>query len=192
MLRQAGFATALVDAPSDHQSEVGLRGFRLAARHAEDIGKVIADLRTRTRAQVWLVGTSRGSISAANAASRLTGPAAPDGLVLTSPVTSGSDSRRQPWVAQTALAARLEAIRMPVLVVAHAGDTCVRSPPGLAGAIAGRTNGSRQQTVTITGGPEGLRAGGKRACAGRSHHGFLGQEAELAAGIARFVRGEKY
>jgi hypothetical protein len=35
----AGFATALVDAPSDHWGEDGLAGFRVAAEHAEDLGK---------------------------------------------------------------------------------------------------------------------------------------------------------
>ncbi len=30
------------------------------------------------------------------------------------------------------------------------------------------------------------------ACEGRSPHGFIGQEAEVAAGIARFVLGGKY
>jgi hypothetical protein len=192
LFRQAGLGTALVDAPSDHRGEDGLRGFRLAERHAEDVGKVIADLRTRTGAPVWLVGTSRGSISAANAASRLTGPGAPDGIILASPVTSGRASGYKPWLAQTVLRTELEAIRVPVLVVAHAADTCVRSPPGLAGSIAARANGSREQTVTVTGGQSGRRDAGMGACEGRSHHGFLGQEAEVIAGIARFVRGEPY
>ncbi len=51
----------------------------MSAQHAEDIGKVIADVRERTKLPVWLVGTSRGAISAANAASRLTGPPRPTG-----------------------------------------------------------------------------------------------------------------
>ncbi len=74
----AGFVTALVDAPSDHPGEDGLAGFRSATEHAEDLGKVIADVRARTKAElVWLVGTSRGSISAVNAAARLSGPPRP-------------------------------------------------------------------------------------------------------------------
>jgi hypothetical protein len=193
LFHKAGFATALVDAPSDHRGRDGLRGFRLAAPHAEDIGQVVADLRKRAGTPVWLIGTSRGTISAANAASRLTGPAAPDGLILASPVTAGRDSGYKPWLWQTVLRTQLEVIRVPVLVVAHAADTCIRSPPGLAGSIAVRTNGSREQTVTVTGGRKGRRgATPEGACEGRSHHGFLGQEAEVVAGIARFVRGERY
>src|SRR5262245_2354159 len=50
----AGFATALVDAPSDHPGEDGLAGFRAEPAHAEDLGKIITDVRKRTRAaQLW-------------------------------------------------------------------------------------------------------------------------------------------
>ena len=192
LFHAAGFVTALVDAPSDHRGEDGLGGFRLSAQHADDIGKVIAELRERTKLPVWLVGTSRGAISAANAASRLTGSAAPDGLVLTSAVTSGRVGGYKAWVAQTVLGAKLENIRMPVLVVAHAADKCIRTPPGLASHIVARTNGAREQTVTVTGGP-GIRGGiSVEACEGRTPHGFVDQEKQVADGIARFVRGGQY
>jgi len=42
------------------------------------------------------------------------------------------------------------------------------------------------------GGRYGGTSGPGDACEGRSPHGFNGVEAEVAAGIARFVRGEKY
>ena len=67
LFNAAGFATAVVDAPSDFQGEDGLAGFRTDPRHAKELGQVIADLRARTRGSVWVVGTSRGAISAANA-----------------------------------------------------------------------------------------------------------------------------
>jgi pimeloyl-ACP methyl ester carboxylesterase len=76
----AGFVTVLVDAPSDSSGGDGLAGFRTAPQHADDLGRVIVDVRTRTNGSVWLVGHSRGTISAANAAARLSGPAAPDGM----------------------------------------------------------------------------------------------------------------
>jgi pimeloyl-ACP methyl ester carboxylesterase len=192
LFHRAGFVTALVDAPSDHRGEDGLGGFRMSASHADDLGKVIADVRARTGLPVWLVGTSRGAISAANAASRLTGPAAPDGLVLTSPVTSGRVGGYKAWVAQTVLSARLEAIRIPVLVVVHAADTCIRTPPSLAGRIVANTNGEREQSVTVTGGPGSRRGVSVEACEGRTPHGFIDQELAVAEGIARFVRGGRY
>jgi hypothetical protein len=122
--RDLGFATALVDSPSDHTGEDGLAGFRSSSQHADDLGKVIVDVRARANGLVWLIGTSRGTISAANAASRLSGPAAPDGLVLTSALMSGAArSARKPWVTQSVFDLALDKIRMPVLVVGHAADT---------------------------------------------------------------------
>jgi len=188
-----GFVTALVDAPSDYPGEDGLAEFRIATEHAEDLGKVIADVRARTNAPVWLAGTSRGSISAANAASRLSGASAPDGLVLTSALMSGQRRARKAWVTQTVFDLPLEAIRVPVLVVGHAADRCLRSPADLMGGVTARTSGAREQVVTVTGGPPGPAGAPDIAyCEGRMPHGFVEQEAEVAAGIARFIRGGNY
>ena len=187
-----GFITALVDAPSDHPGEDGLAGFRIDTRHADDLGKVIADVRTRTNAQVWLIGTSRGAISAVNAAARLSGLSAPDGLVLTSALMSGFHGGRKRWVAHSVFDLPLEAIRLPVLVVGHAEDSCARAPASLMRDVTARTNGVREQVVTVTGGPGKLGTPTVDACVGRSPHGFVDQEAEVTAGIARFIRGGSY
>jgi hypothetical protein len=189
--QREGFATALVDAPSDHVTDEGLGGFRATPAHAEDLGKVLADVRQRVPGPAWLVGTSRGAISAANAAGRLSGGAAPDGLVLTSPVTVGTAGGRLPWTAQTVYDTPLEEIRIPVLLVGHAADACMRSPATQLAEIARRLKTARAQAVTVSGGP-GSRQSGLAACEGRSPHAFIEQEAEVAAGIARFVRGGSY
>jgi pimeloyl-ACP methyl ester carboxylesterase len=180
-----GFATALVDAPSDYAGEDGLGGFRAQAAHAEDLAKVVADVRKRVGGPVWLVGTSRGTISAANAAARGAGV---DGVVLTSPVTVGTARGRKAWTAQTVHDNRIEDIRAPLLVVSHARDGCMRSPPAGAQGIAERYKGPRAQVIVVDGGS----AGRGDACEGRSPHGFNGMEAEMAAGIARFARGAQY
>jgi hypothetical protein len=192
LFHSAGFFTALVDAPSTHHGVDGLEGFRTDGRHAEDLGKVIADVQVRTKAIVWLAGTSRGAISAVNAASRLSG-AAPAGVVLTSPVTVGQAGARKAWVAQSVFDLKLEAITVPLLVVGHAADNCIRSPAKLIGNIAARTSSALKEVVTVSGGSGNSAADASTdACEGRSPHGFIGQEAEVAAGIARFVLGGKY
>jgi hypothetical protein len=192
LFHDAGFATALVDAPANYRGVDGLGGFRISPLHADDLGKIIAELRRRTKLPVWLVGTSRGSISAVNAASRLTGEQAPDGLVITSPVTAGRVGGRKEWVAQTVFSVNLAAIKIPVLVVAHANDTCIRTPPALAPAILARTNGVREQAVIVKGAGSPRGQAGVEACEGKSPHGFIGQEQEVTAGIIRFVRGGSY
>ena len=185
LFHREGFATALIDAPSDHAGEDGLGGFRARAAHAEDLGKVVADVRARVKGPVWIVGTSRGAISAANAAARL---ADVEGVVLTSPVTVGTARGRKAWTAQTVFDNRIEDIRAPLLVISHSADGCFRSPPAGARGIADRYRGPRSQVVVVSGGASGKGD----ACEGRSPHGFNGMEAEVAAGIARFARGETY
>jgi pimeloyl-ACP methyl ester carboxylesterase len=185
LFHKAGLATALVDSPSDHAGEDGLGGFRATAEHAGDLAKVVADLRARLKAPVWIVGTSRGAISAANAAARL---ADVEGVVLTSPVTVGTARGRKAWTAQTVFDNRIEDIRAPLLVVSHSADGCFRSPPAGAQGIADRYKGPRSQVAVVSGGASGKGD----ACEGRSPHGFNGMHAEVAAGIARFARGETY
>lgn len=188
----AGLITALVDAPSDYPGEEGLAGFRIAQQHAEDIGKVIGDLRARTQAAVWLAGTSRGTISAVNAAARLAGPAAPDGVVLTSALMAGRSGGQKAWVAQTVFDLPLESMRLPLLVVGHVADKCIRSPPNLMGDIVARAPSARVQVATVTGGPGYPGPPSVNACEGRAPHGFVEQESEVAAGIVRFIGGSSY
>lgn len=192
LFRAAGWATAMVDAPSDHRQEDGLAAFRASAEHADDLGRVIADLRRRGYQPVWVVGTSRGSISAANAAARLRGPVAPDGMVLTSLLTVGTVAGRKPWTAQTVFDLPLEAVSVPALLVGHALDRCMRSPADAMPRVEARLTSSRRQVVVVAGGSgtEGPR--GLDACEGRSPHGFHGQEAELVTGILRFIDGGRY
>jgi hypothetical protein len=154
---------------------------------------VIADLRARTGAAIWLAGHSRGSISAANAASRLTGAAAPDGVVMLSAMMVGDASKRKPFVAQTVFDPPLEAFAVPVLVIGHEADNCLRSPARLMGTITARTRGVRQETVTVTGGPIAPgRTPNLGDCGIGEPHDFVAQEAELAAGIVRFIGGGRY
>ena len=62
---------AVLDAPSDHATPPGLTSaYRIGLEHAQDIGRVIADVRVRARVPTWLVGTSSGTLSVANTATR--------------------------------------------------------------------------------------------------------------------------
>src|SRR5690606_7278945 len=73
LFQALGLGTVLVDAPAAHQRADGLGGYRIEAQHADDLGRLISAVRTRSGGAVWLVGTSRGAISAVNAAARLRG-----------------------------------------------------------------------------------------------------------------------
>src|SRR5262249_49480277 len=58
-----GFAAAVIDAPSDQEG--GMKAFASSRERATDIAATVRWLRQAIPAPVWLVGTSRGTISAA-------------------------------------------------------------------------------------------------------------------------------
>jgi hypothetical protein len=114
-----GLLVAVLDVPSDQGSGYGK--FRLSKEQARDVAAVIADLRTLAPVPVWLVGTSKGTVSAAFVAGLLR-QGGPDGVVLTSSIT---DRSRE--TTETVLDADLDEIRVPTLIV-HTSRTAVWLP----------------------------------------------------------------
>ncbi len=167
LVRQ-GFSVFIADAPSDHASGMST-AYRLGADQAAGIAAIVAFAKARSPAPVWLVGTSRGSVSAANGAFRL-GPAV-NGLVLTSSV----------W-ADGMAGVPLDKIAVPVLIVHNRDDSCSESP--FAGAEAAmRLVTAPHELVAVSGGMS--RSG---ACQAMSPHGYLGIEAQVVAPMTAFIR----
>ena len=167
---------AIIDAPSDRQSAPHLGGFRQSAEHAADVQAVVAWLREHTRLPVWLVGTSRGTQSAAAVALRSGAHAGPDGIVLTATILS--DKRSRPVTDMA-----LEKLRIPVLVVHHEQDACrstlFSDVPRLMEKL---TSAPRKELIAVRGGKdEG------NPCAGRAYHGFNGLEEDVIEKIAAWV-----
>jgi len=132
-----GFVVAMLDAPSDHPR--GLWNFRTTKKHAADVKQAIAAVREIARVPVWLVGTSMGTLSAANATARIAA-GGPAGVVLTSSVTVTSKGSYE-----TVMHAGLENIRVPALVAHHKDDRCqcrTRAHKPSSGRSSGRRPGS--------------------------------------------------
>ena len=168
----------VVDAPADRQTGKGLLGFRDTIAHAQDVGAVIKYIRRQYPGiPVWLVGTSRGSTSVANAAIKLQ-TNGPDGIVLTTAVTNSS--KRGTYV--TAL--RLKKIKQPTLVVHHKRDQCHVSPYSGAKRIVRKLkNATIKLLITVEGGvTEG------HPCRGMAYHGFNGKEAETVKKITDWIK----
>jgi hypothetical protein len=170
----AGIATVAVDVPSDHEGGID-ESFRLGADHSQDIGALVAWVRQRTTAPLWLVGTSMGSISAASVAQHL--GQAVDGLVLTSSVSRSSRRARGGGVSSVSL----EELKVPVLVLDHSDELCrsVGAPEELAARLSASP---RVSVVKIDGGG----AGGD-PCGPFSAHGYLDVEDKAVAAIADFI-----
>jgi dienelactone hydrolase len=175
---EQGLAVAVMAPPTDRDV---LTGFRTAPEHTQDIAGVIAYLRQRLQVPVWLVGTSRGTVSAAYAASRLAPPAGPDGVVLASSVTEA-------YGGATADSAELEAIRVPVLLVHNRQDGCPASPLTGAEAMLRRLVHARaRELIVIAGGgpPRGA------PCTAFNYHGFVGREGETVRAMADWIKAHR-
>lgn len=178
---QRGHAVILLDVPSDRAS---LRGtFRESAEHAADLGAVVAWARERFGKPVWVIGTSRGTHSAANAAVALSGASAPDGIVLSSTVLARGRMADEPRPVQEM---DLASIRQPVLVVHHEQDPCGVCPPALLPELMARLPAARSQLLTYTGG----RSEGQ-PCEAFSHHGFNGIEERVVGDISAWIAARK-
>ena len=168
-----GFQVAVVDAPSDHPDNLNRADFRSSAEHAEDIAVVIAQLRQRAAVPVWLVGTSRGTTSAAAVAIRLQGKV--DGVVLTSTINRDRGS-----VADLAL----PQLTQPVLVVQHQHDQCkVTLYQNLQPVMDGLQSSRSKDLLLVDG---GMDKGDP--CQPWAAHGYNGIEAEVVDKVARWIR----
>jgi Serine aminopeptidase, S33 len=172
-----GLLVAVVDSPSDRGGQ-GLWRFRSTADHAEDVRIVIAAVRRTAAVPVWLVGTSMGTVSAANAGARLR-EGGPDGLVLTSSVTRPNREQLESLVD-----VRVKDIRIPTLVVHHRDDGCPSTPYQDAVALMGSlTQTPRHALITMEGGLPPR----SKPCDALSAHGYLGIEDKVVAVIAGWI-----
>lgn len=171
-----GLLVVVLDAPSDRQSPPFLAGFRQTPEHAADLKAVIAWVRESANLPVWLVGTSRGTQSAAYVATQLAGGGGPDGLVLTSTILSDDRGRPVP-------ALPLEKLRIPVLVVHHEQDGCRLCSFADVPALMARLDTTpKRQLLPFKG---GTTRGDP--CEAYAYHGFNGIERDVVAQIAAWI-----
>lgn len=167
---------AVVDAPSDRQRPPYLSGFRQSADHVADIKAAMDWLRSEAKVPVWLVGTSRGTQSAAHVAVQVQGPSAPDGVVLASSILR---DERSPAVSAMAL----ERIQRPVLVVHHVQDGCAVCSYADVPALMDKLKGNnRSQLMAFQG---GQNVGDP--CHALAYHGFNGIESQVVQQIAGWI-----
>jgi predicted esterase len=175
VLCDAEVAVAVVDAPSDQSGGMD-DGFRAGPKHRQDIAALLADLRGRfPGARLFLVGTSRGTVSAAHLGADLAVPLG--GVVLTSSVFLGS--RREPGLGTF----DFRTVKAPLLFVHHADDDCPSCPYSAAAR-----QGQRYPLITVRGGapPE------SGPCDPLAHHGYFGKEAPVIAAIRDWMLGRPF
>lgn len=162
----------VMDAPSD-QGELS-DTYRMGAEQTADARAVIAELKRRYPGlPVYLVGTSRGSISAAYVGRDLGQEVA--GVVLTSSVFGGPNPRRQ---VPTLRGFDYGGIQSRLLLVHHREDGCEHAPYAGAARL-----GSRYDLISVSGG----RPAESGPCEPLSAHGYFGKEAQTVDAMAAWM-----
>lgn len=169
LFAEAGFVTAIIDAPSD-RSEGMEFSFRWSSQHHADVRAVVDFLVSEGAREVYLIGTSNGSTSVAYLASVITHPGVA-GYVLTA--SAGS------------IVSYASAIRGPVLMVHHTDDLC----PGTQFSDAQTTfnaitNSPRKEFVSVSGGHSQISPS---VCQAQTAHGFLGKERKTVGAIVEWM-----
>lgn len=172
---EQGIATAVIDVPSDVGSMSD--GFRSSARHARDVAAVLADLKQRfAGVRVFLVGTSRGTVSAAHAAAALGSEVA--GVALTSSVFKSSRGG-----GAGLMGFDYASIASSVLLVHHVDDACPATPYWEAKSLS-----KKYPLVSVSGGDPAR----SDPCEPFSAHGYLGREAPTVSAISRWMLGLEF
>lgn len=172
-----GVATAVIAPPSDRPGGMSDE-FRADAAHAADLAAVVADVAARIGdVPRFLVGTSRGTVSAAWVGRRLAGRLA--GVVLTATVfRAGVHGEPLAHFDFSGLPARR-------LFVHHADDGCRLTPYADAPSTA---TAARAALITVRGGLP-ARSG---PCQAMSPHGFLGREEATVDAIVDWMLQRRF
>ena len=184
---EARFNVAMLDAAPAFAGPDGLNNQRLTQAHADQIGAVIGAARNRwPNKPVWLIGTSNGTLSAVNAAARLTGTNLPNGIVLTSSITASSTAPDETGTVLTA-SPGLANISVPTLVAWHSQDQCTLSLGTSAQAVFNGLTGlpaPKKGSFIAAGGLPNIAV---PRCSAFNRHGFNGIEQSVVVAIATFI-----
>ncbi len=176
MFRDNEVAVAVLDSPSDQQRSGMDDGFRTGRAHVEDIAAVVKDLRSRfPKAKIFLIGTSRGTLSAAYTG-RALGDAV-DGVILTSSVFYGEKGGIGLYGFD------FGTIKAPLLFVHHVHDRCGACPYGAAESL-GRTF----PLISVKGG----KPAESDPCEPFAAHGYFGKEEETVKAMKDWMLGRPF
>ncbi len=178
------FAVAIVDVPSDQAGGMSDQ-FRTGKEHIQDIRKVIDLLNQRWPGPLYLVGTSRGTVSVAHLGAALQDPRI-SGIVLTSSIGASRPSRTD-RLPLSLFEVPMESITYAVLFVHHRNDGCWASNYADALRLRKRiTKSPKVDFIEVQGGDPAR----SEPCEAMSPHGYLGKEREVVAAITDWVEGK--
>ena len=150
--------------------------YRISATHVQELAAVVGHAKQLSDAPVWLVGTSRGTVSG-TAATVAWPQGTVQGLVLTSSVTS-----HKPGAIATQAIGK---IAVPTLVVHHKQDACKICLPHEAARITeGLKSAPIKKFIMVEGGSDPVGD----PCDALHWHGFIHHEKETVELISNWIQ----
>ncbi len=171
-----GLSVFTVDPPSDHPTGMGT-GFRESPEHAEDITSLVNYLEQQGYERIFLVGNSRGTLSATFLGTRIKDSHI-KGVILTSALEHENFMRWLP----------LDQLQLPVLMIHHRNDACRVSSFEEARITQSALSATTLVAFTEVNGGAYPRSA---PCDNLSAHGFFGMEEKVVHVIADWVGGHK-
>lgn len=150
--------------------------YRVSATHVQELAAVVRHAKQLSDAPLWLVGTSRGTVSG-TAATIAWPPGTVQGLVLTSSVTSNKVGA----IATQAIGK----VAVPTLVVHHKQDACKICVPHEAARITdGLKSAPIKKFIMVEGGSDPVGD----PCDALHWHGFIHHEKETVELISSWIQ----
>jgi dienelactone hydrolase len=182
---KAGYAVLVPDIAPDLKAPSGVvNGYRNSASYAKDLGAAVEFMR-KIKNPVVMVGTSRGSLSVANALVHLKDrPQRPDAAVITSGFLAPSGK----FEVRTFAGNNPAAYSLPMLVVHHRKDGCEHTLPSNVEPfkVWYEKSGRKLDVIWMEGGlpPK------SDACNALSPHGFYGLDDQVVAKITSWIKSQ--
>lgn len=151
--------------------------YRTSAKHVDDLKQVVAEIKKWSNQPLWMIGTSRGTISTAAAGIEF-GNDELAGIVLTSSIVDTEVPGAVPEQ-------RLDAITIPVLVLHHEGDACGHCKPEEVEQMMPRLENAPIAKLMMVNGGAGLTGD---PCGPIHFHGFIGMEKKAVNLIANWIK----
>ena len=173
----ARYLLAYPDKPSDQGP---LDNFRTDRRHAEDIKALILALKSRADVPVFVIGTSRGTVSVANVAARLE-PSLLAGALFTTTIFDRTEGM---YRFHSVHDVPLDQIRVPVLELHHQDDQCyITKAAGIPRFMAALSNAPRKDSIILSGG----KPAESEPCGALAPHGFFGVQDQAARKMIEWI-----
>jgi pimeloyl-ACP methyl ester carboxylesterase len=170
-----GFNLAIFGRPAD-SDELGYED-RTSDTHLQDVKAVLEWVKAQDAAPIWVMGTSRGSISTAATLIAIRDPRIAGGVL-----TSSVVGMRKPGALPRQ---DLAQIGVPMLVYHHEQDGCdICKPHEVPAVLKSLKNSPVRKLMMVSGGANPTGS----VCEGLHWHGFIGMEPQAVSDISGWIR----